>query len=323
MNEFKPQPPLNSKNKTNVDDDIFENNVKKETGPSKCYYDAEDLLKMNIDLKKKINILTKDRNKLITEIRSSEENRARWEQKCHDIIRTTANTLSLNLKKIIHQNKKEISALEDEINTLKSDIRYTRLNEMEILRLNRILQMVNTDSDSIIDLLNDKKKYEQTIEELNEKIETYEKNNKIMEENLKDLSNYKDDNEILIEKFYIMREKLENLNKDYNIAMSIIQNQKKKIMENEKEIIQKNKKIDDQKNENQLLISKNEKEEEENKNLKKKILKKINFSYSKMKKLDEIKAELNDQLIVIENDKKEREESVKCNEKILLLNEII
>jgi len=46
---------------------------------------------MNIDLKKKINILTKDRNKLITEVRCSEESRARWEQKCHDIIKTTAN----------------------------------------------------------------------------------------------------------------------------------------------------------------------------------------------------------------------------------------
>lgn len=46
---------------------------------------------MNIDLKKKINELTKDRNRLITEVRSTEENRARWEQKCKDIIRTSAN----------------------------------------------------------------------------------------------------------------------------------------------------------------------------------------------------------------------------------------
>jgi len=53
---------------------------------------------MNIDLKKKINELTKDRNRLITEVRSTEENRARWEQKCKDIIRTSAN---VKKKKII------------------------------------------------------------------------------------------------------------------------------------------------------------------------------------------------------------------------------
>ncbi|OUM64596.1 hypothetical protein PIROE2DRAFT_8593, partial [Piromyces sp. E2] len=158
MNEFTPKPPNNIKShqsqrgmtkhrkyKSNIDD-AFESNNKKEDIKSKSYYDPEDLLKMNIDLKKKINILTKDRNKLITEIRCSEENRARWEQKCHDIIRTTANSvssktletavkaeesLSLNLKKIIHQNKKEIATLENEINTIKNDIRYTRMNEME------------------------------------------------------------------------------------------------------------------------------------------------------------------------------------------------
>jgi len=41
--------------------------------------------------------------------------------------------------------------------------------------------MVNVDPNSIIDYLNEKKKYEETIQELNEKVETCEKNNKIME----------------------------------------------------------------------------------------------------------------------------------------------
>eukprot|EP00833_Pecoramyces_ruminatium_P015343 jgi/Orpsp1_1/1189375/evm.model.d7180000071542.1 len=265
MNEYKPKPPINSKTqlsqrgmvkhrkyKANVDD--LETSInKKENEKSKCYYDVEDLLKMNIDLKKKINILTKDRNRLITEVRASEENRLRWEQKCHDLIKTTADsvssktletavkaeeTLSLNLKKVIRQNKKEISVLENEINAIKNDIRYTRLNEMEIeiktyykeiLRLNRILQLFNVNGDDVIDFMNERKQYEKTIEDLNEKIITCEKNAKIMEENLKEISYYKEDNEILIEKFYIMRDKLEKINKDYKIAINIMENQKKKI----------------------------------------------------------------------------------------------
>jgi len=68
-----------------------------ENGKANCYYDPEDLLKMNIDLKKKINSLIKDRNKLITEVRSSEENRTRLEQKCNDIIRTTANVMKKDI----------------------------------------------------------------------------------------------------------------------------------------------------------------------------------------------------------------------------------
>ena len=49
---------------------------------------------------------------------------------------------------------------------------------------------------------------------------------------MKDLSGYKEDNEVLIEKFYLMRERLENLNKDYTIATSIIKNQKQKLQVN-------------------------------------------------------------------------------------------
>jgi len=41
--------------------------------------------------------------------------------------------------------------------------------------------VLGVDSDTVIDFLNEKKKYEKTIEELNEKIEKYEKNSKIME----------------------------------------------------------------------------------------------------------------------------------------------
>jgi len=37
------------------------------------------------------------------------------------------------LKRIIQQNKKEIEVLEKEINDIKKDIRYTRLNEMEVI----------------------------------------------------------------------------------------------------------------------------------------------------------------------------------------------
>ncbi|ORX52228.1 hypothetical protein BCR36DRAFT_35955 [Piromyces finnis] len=329
MDEFKPKPPIYSKNQQSQRGMIKHRKYKSNISEAKdeklnSYYDIEDLLKVNIDLKKKINILTEDKNKLITEVRCSEENRARWEQKCHDIIRTTANavssktletavkaeeTLSINLKKIIQRNKKEISILENQIKTIKNDIRYTRLNEMEIeiktyykeiLRLNRILQMFNTDSDSVIDFLNERKKNEKTIQELNEKIEICEKNNKTMEENLKDLSGYKEDNEILIEKFYLMREKLENLNKEYTIATSIIQNQKQKLLENEKMINKQNKKIDDQCNKYQILNDKIVKEEKENNNLK--------------KKLDEMQNEYKDQLIKYEKDIKEKEASIKLLE---------
>jgi len=333
MNEFSPKPPATSKRhqsqqgmmkhrkyKANVEDDLEDNYRKKKSVKPHCYYDLEDLLKTNIDLKKKINILTKDRNRLITEVRSSEENRARWEQKCNDIIRTTANSissksletavkaeenLSLNLKKIIQQNKKEIAVLEKEISEIKKDIRYTRLNEMEIeikayykeiLRLNRILQMFGVDSDTVIDFLNEKKEYEKTIEELNEKVDQYEKNNKIMEDNLKDLSAYKEDNEILIEKFYLMREKLENLNKDYTIATSIIKNQKQKLLDNEKEIFKKNKKIDEQFNEYQKMKNNNEIEEKENSNLK--------------KELEKMKSDFNDQILEYKKDIKEKEQSL-------------
>jgi len=41
--------------------------------------------------------------------------------------------------------------------------------------------MFGVDSDTVIDFINEKKEYEKTIEELNEKVDQYEKNNKIME----------------------------------------------------------------------------------------------------------------------------------------------
>jgi len=47
-------------------------------------------------LKKKINKLIRERNKLITEARSSEENRIRYEKKCHDLIKITSDVKKYN-----------------------------------------------------------------------------------------------------------------------------------------------------------------------------------------------------------------------------------
>lgn len=52
---------------------------------------------------------------------------------------------------------------------------------IKILRLNRILQLFNVNGDDVIDFMNERKQYEKTIEDLNEKIITCEKNAKIME----------------------------------------------------------------------------------------------------------------------------------------------
>jgi hypothetical protein len=331
MNEYRPKPPRKSKSqqsqpgmikyrkyKGNIDN--FESNaIKKVKNENlKNYYEVEDLLKLNIDLKKKINSLISDRNKLITEARANEENRLRLEKKCHDLMKTTADSvssksldtaikaeesLSSNLKKIIQQNRKEISILENEINEIKDDIRYTRLNEMEIeiktfykeiLRLNRILELFNVDGDGVINFLNERSQYKRTIEELNEKLSTYEKNSKIMKENFKEISRYKEDNEILIEKFYLMRDKLENLNKNYKIATNIIENQKKEIQlhkegieKKEQEIESKNKKIKEQQDEYQKLIKKNK---------------------DKDKEFDETKKELINSLTIAENEKNLKKE---------------
>jgi len=56
---------------------------------------------LNIDLKKKINSLISDRNKLITEARANEENRLRLEKKFHDIMKTTADVRKITIIKII------------------------------------------------------------------------------------------------------------------------------------------------------------------------------------------------------------------------------
>ncbi|KAG4084049.1 hypothetical protein H8356DRAFT_202912 [Neocallimastix lanati (nom. inval.)] len=109
MNEYNPKPPKSSntyhskngmikhrKYKANIDNFYGSSNRQEKYGKSKSFYDVEDLLKKNIDLKKKINKLIRERNKLITEARSSEENRIRYEKKCHDLIKITSDVKKYN-----------------------------------------------------------------------------------------------------------------------------------------------------------------------------------------------------------------------------------